>query len=169
MNYTNLSNLTIGDIPPGTVYLGSSANANNLSAYCSLGQGANYPDNGFWYILQTEYNATNKKQFAMSYKGYGTKVRQMIDGAWSDWLGVITKADIQSGSISFATTSGTQTAKNVVFPEVFGAAPKVFVNIKAASSKNKFVNAGNVTSTGFTIYANVDTDNITVDWTAFSI
>lgn len=89
--------MTAGDILSEAVYLGSAANANILTAHCTLGQGSNYPDNGFWYIYQSDYDSTNKKQIALAYKTYTIMIRQMVDGVWTDWHSVLTNADIARG------------------------------------------------------------------------
>lgn len=92
--------MTAGDILPEAVYLGGTANANSLTAHCTLGQGSNYPNNGFWYIYQSDYNSTNKKQIALAYKTYTIMIRQMVDGAWTDWHSVLTNADMMPLSVA---------------------------------------------------------------------
>ena len=99
----------------------------------------------------------------------GIAARAKEASGWSKWIRLLTFANIQTGVVNFATTPGEVGTFAVTFPQAFSSAPKVFVNAKTSSPGDKFVNAGSITSTGFTVYANVNSASITVDWLAAAI
>lgn len=99
----------------------------------------------------------------------GIAARAKEASGWSKWSRLLTFANIQTGVVDFATTPGEVGTFAVTFPQAFSSAPKVFVNAKTSSPGDKFVNAGSITSTGFTVYANVNSASITVDWLAAAI
>ena len=102
--------------------------------------------------------------------GYaGIAARGKGNDGWSKWTRLLTSENIQAGTVNFATTTGENTTFAVTFPRAFVSTPKVFVNAKTSSPKDKFVNAGSISNTGFTIYANVNSASVTVDWLAVMI
>ena len=89
---------------------------------------------------------------------------------WTDWEQYTTNADLASGAAYIPVTNGETANLRVDFDKAFSSAPKVFINIKTSSPSGKVAYAGNISTTGFTVYANANiTGNLSIDWIALDI
>lgn len=98
-------------------------------------------------------------------------LKRKSGGTWdNNWQKLVTNADFATGTARIQTTNGEVSTSQISFGKTFSSTPKVFCNIKTSVPSNKWVNAGNISTTGFTIYADVDvTGTIAVDWFAVAI
>ena len=87
-----------------------------------------------------------------------------------EWTKIISNVDFAMGTARIQTTNGEVSTSQVSFGKTFSSTPKVFCNIKTSVPSNKWINAGNISTTGFTVFADVDTTGtISVDWFAVAI
>ena len=123
---------------------------------------------GVW-IKRTPYNNTTQNDRIDCVININTGAVYVREGGESgSW--VTPNADFATGTARIQATNGEVSTSQVSFGKTFSSTPKVFCNIKTSVPSNKWINAGNINTTGFTIYADVDiTGTITVDWFAVAI
>ncbi|WP_051359545.1 H-type lectin domain-containing protein [Paucisalibacillus globulus] len=86
-------------------------------------------------------------------------VRTTFWGEWTPWRRIDGAAFIsgngdrlQSGSDSVSASASGVTSKNVAFPVPFSTPPHIVVSIVTSNPQTSSASAGNITTTGFTLY-----------------
>lgn len=126
-------------------------------------------DDGYMYI--DNVNLSTDEVTRLQFSKNGALDLLTINDGDLNYIGhFISDADFAIGTARIQTTNGEVATSQVSFGKTFSSIPKVFCNIKTSVPSNKWINAGSISTTDFTIYADVDTTGtITVDWFAVAI
>lgn len=158
---TQLNSDMQNHFPPGLIW---QTNSSNTYRY-GFGSGRD----GYMYI--DNQNLSTRETTRLQFSKNGALDLLTINDGEINYIGhFISDADFATGTARIQTTNGELSTSQISFGKTFSSTPKVFCNIKTSVPSNKWVNAGNISTTGFTIYADVDvTGTITVDWFAVAI
>ena len=109
--------------------------------------------NGLDGIIIGELSTTGNYGGQLFISDAGIKYRKLSGGTYGTWNNLITKADMQSGTVSITPTAiNKSTYKSITFPVPFSAAPGVTVSPVTSGPDVVSASVSDVTSTGCKIY-----------------